>query len=83
MSAPPDPIIGTVTLTHEIQHVKLGALLDLVTLTLPDDGRRYYAPWRDDPRPLGGLLHGVYAYLGVTEFWRRQRNLPGNRVSSN
>jgi hypothetical protein len=39
-----------------------------------DDGRqRLYAPWRDDPRPLSGLLQGVYAFLGVTDFWRRRR----------
>jgi uncharacterized protein len=79
LSAPPDGVTGAVTLAHEIQHVKLGALLDVVTLMLPDDGRRYYAPWRDDPRPLGGLLQGAYAYLGVAGFWRRQRGLPGNQ----
>lgn len=80
LSAPPDRVTGAVTLAHEIQHVKLGALLDVVTLTLPDDGKRYYAPWRDDPRPLGGLLQGAYAYLGVSGFWRRQRILPGDQL---
>lgn len=25
------------------------------------------------PRPPGGLLHGVYAHMGVAQFWRRQR----------
>lgn len=74
MSRPPDPHTCAVTLTHEVQHVKLGALLDVVSLTLPDDGRRYYAPWRDDPRPVSGLLQGAYAYLGVTGFWRIQRH---------
>jgi uncharacterized protein len=82
LSFPSDPVTGAVTLTHEIQHVKLGALLDVVTLTLPDDGRRYYAPWRDDPRPLGGLLQGTYAYLGVSGFWRRQRRLPGSQLQA-
>jgi uncharacterized protein len=77
MSLPPDPITCAETLTHEIQHLKLGALLDIVRLTLPDDGRRYYAPWRDDPRPLNGLLQGAYAYLGVSGFWRRQRQHAG------
>jgi uncharacterized protein len=80
LSIPPDPVTGAVTLAHEIQHVKLGALLDVVTLMLPDDGRRYYAPWRDDPRPLDGLLQGAYAYLGVSGFWRRQRRLPDNQL---
>lgn len=73
MSVPPDPVSGAETLVHEVQHLKLAALLDVVRLTLPDDGRRYYAPWRDDPRPLVGLLQGTYAFLGITRFWREQR----------
>jgi HEXXH motif-containing protein len=73
MSVPRDPISGAESLVHEVQHLKLAALLDVVRLILPDDGRRYYAPWRDDPRPLGGLLQGTYAFLGVTRFWREQR----------
>jgi uncharacterized protein len=73
LSTPPDPVTMAVTLTHETQHAKLSALLDLVPLTQPDDGSRFYAPWRDDPRPASGLLQGAYAYLGVTGFWRRQR----------
>lgn len=75
LSAPPDAPILAVTLAHETQHAKLSALLDIVPLTMPDDGSRYYAPWREDPRPIPGLLQGAYAYLGVTDFWRRQRHL--------
>jgi uncharacterized protein len=75
MSQPADPYTCAVTFTHEVQHLKLGALLDIVRLTLPDDGRRYYAPWRTDPRPVSGLLQGAYAYTGVTGFWRTQRQL--------
>lgn len=71
MSDPVDPVTLAVTITHELQHVKLSALLDLVALTRPDDGTRCYAPWRDDPRPVSGLLQGTYAYLGVATFWRR------------
>jgi uncharacterized protein len=75
LSTPPDSRTCAMTLAHEVQHVKLSALLDIYPLTLPDDGRRYYAPWRDDPRPLDGLLQGAYAYIGVCEFWRRERTL--------
>ncbi|GLZ29917.1 hypothetical protein Lesp02_21070 [Lentzea sp. NBRC 105346] len=64
-----------VTLVHECQHTKLDALLDLVELYDPSDTRRYYSPWRADPRPNWGVLHGTYAFLGVAEFWR----LEGNR----
>jgi hypothetical protein len=45
--------------------------MHLVRLTESDDAGRYYAPWRDDPRPLSGLLQGVYAFFGIAEFWRR------------
>lgn len=74
MSTPPDGHALAVTLAHETQHAKLSALLDIVPLTKPDDGSRYYAPWRDDPRPAAGLLQGAYAYVGVTDFWQRQRH---------
>jgi uncharacterized protein len=73
MSRQPDKYLCAETLVHETQHLKLCALLDLVTLTLPDDGQRYYAPWRPDPRPISGLLQGAYAFLGVSGFWREQR----------
>jgi uncharacterized protein len=77
MSRPANAVGCAETLTHEAQHIKLGALLDFLPLTGPDDGRRYYAPWRADPRPLGGLLQGAYAYLGVSGFWRQQRRQAG------
>jgi len=73
MSPPPDRYTCAETLVHETQHLKLCGLLDLVTLTRPDDGQRYYAPWRPDPRPASGLLQGAYAFLGVSGFWREQR----------
>ncbi|MFD1544577.1 HEXXH motif domain-containing protein [Nonomuraea guangzhouensis] len=72
MSTPPDGRWLASTFAHEVQHAKLGAILDIVRLLEPDDGR-YYAPWRPDPRPLSGLIQGTYAYLGVSGFWRRQR----------
>lgn len=62
-----------VTLVHEMQHNKLAALLHLFDLLLPEGEEGYYAPWRPDPRPLVGLLHGAYAHLGVARFWERRR----------
>jgi HEXXH motif-containing protein len=76
VSPPADGRALAVAVVHEFQHAKLGALLDLITLHDGGPEARYYAPWRDDPRPLGGLLHGAYAFMGVTDFWRVQRTLP-------
>jgi uncharacterized protein len=55
---------------HEFQHVKLGALIDMFDLYDRTDRRLFYAPWREDPRPVGALLQGTYAHLGVTDYWR-------------
>jgi uncharacterized protein len=73
LSAPSDARSFALALCHEVQHAKLSAVIDIVALTRPDDGRRWYAPWREDPRPIGALLQGSYAFLGVSGFWRRQR----------
>ncbi|MFI8321214.1 HEXXH motif domain-containing protein [Streptomyces sp. NPDC085529] len=70
-SLPPDPVTFAVTLVHEFQHTKLGALLHLLTLERDGGEERHHAPWRDDPRPLSGLLQGAYAFLGITDFWAR------------
>jgi HEXXH motif-containing protein len=78
MSMASDPLTFAGALVHEFQHTKLNGVLDLVDLYRPSHVR-YYAPWREDPRPFGGLLHGAYAFLGVCDFWRVQRMLPMTR----
>ena len=57
-------------LVHEMQHVKLTALCDLMDLFDPGDPTGYRVPWRPDPRPVDGVLNGTYAYLAVGELWR-------------
>lgn len=75
---PPDPVMMAETLIHEYQHLKLGALLDMVPLLTPDGGGTLvYAPWRQNPRPAAGLLQGIYAHLAVVRFWNAQRHLGG------
>ncbi|MFR9787759.1 HEXXH motif domain-containing protein [Streptomyces sp. MB22_4] len=78
-SRPDDVAQLAATLVHEFQHTKLGGLMHLEPLieapTSPEAPETlFYAPWRDDPRPLGGLLQGIYAFLGVTRFWRSHRH---------
>ncbi|MGW6442033.1 HEXXH motif domain-containing protein [Lentzea sp. NPDC055074] len=61
-------------LVHEIQHSKLNALVDLVDLSA-EQTKWVYAPWRDDPRGLISMLHGIYAFTSVVEFLHVQRDL--------
>ncbi|GAB7050434.1 HEXXH motif domain-containing protein [Catenuloplanes indicus] len=64
-----------VTLVHEFQHSKLSAVLALCPMYAPSGAERHFAPWRTDPRPTGGLLQGVYAFLGVADAWSRLRGI--------
>ncbi|MCB5181260.1 aKG-HExxH-type peptide beta-hydroxylase [Streptomyces antimicrobicus] len=70
VSRPPDALALAEAMVHEFQHSKLGALLHLFPLLHDDGAEVHYAPWRPDPRHTTGLLHGAYAFTGVTGFWR-------------
>ncbi|MEV6603861.1 HEXXH motif domain-containing protein [Kutzneria sp. NPDC051319] len=72
LTLPTDAPRLAAVLIHEFAHSKLNGLFDLVTLDVEDRDEICYAPWRDDPRPLHGLLHGVYSFLAVTDFWRAE-----------
>lgn len=69
-STPRTPGYLAATLVHELQHAKLSALADLVQLHTAGAQRRYWAPWRPDPRPFDGLLQGAYSHLALAEYWQ-------------
>lgn len=59
-----------VLLVHELQHAKLSAVLERYDLVDPHYAGRLRVPWRPDPRPVEGVLHGTYAHLAVADVWR-------------
>ncbi|MFI1989999.1 aKG-HExxH-type peptide beta-hydroxylase [Actinoplanes sp. NPDC020271] len=71
MSAPANDTSLAVALLHETHHSVLNAVHGLFELVQPESALGY-SPWRDDPRPAFGILHGVYAFLAVTRFWRAE-----------
>ncbi|MFC1413974.1 FxsB family cyclophane-forming radical SAM/SPASM peptide maturase [Streptacidiphilus sp. N1-12] len=72
VAATDDPETLALLLLHEIQHAKLGALMDVVDLHDEQDSHLYPAAWREDLRPLEGLLQGTYAHIAVADFWRNR-----------
>lgn len=78
VARPGDPETLALFLIHEMQHVKLYALLDIAELYDKTDRTRYFAPWREEYRPLGMYLNGAYAHIAVTEYWHVQSQIrPG------
>ena len=57
------------SLVHEFQHSKLNMVSRVVDLTGGDAQGHFYAPWRDDPRPILAMLHGIFAFTAVAEYW--------------
>jgi uncharacterized protein len=82
IARPGDPAVLALLLMHEFQHVKLGAVLDVLDLHDAADTGLYYAPWRDDPRPLEGLLQGTYAHIAVADYWRIRRLTAGTETAA-
>jgi hypothetical protein len=59
-------------IVHEFGHTELHVLMSVIPLTGdvgPDEF--FYSPWRPDPRPLAGLLHGLYVFSEVLRFLTR------------
>ncbi|WFB06725.1 HEXXH motif-containing putative peptide modification protein [Streptomyces sp. LX-29] len=69
-SEPLDAVQLAATLAHEIHHSKLNVLTHMYSLVDSDAEAHLYAPWRNEPRPLRGMLQGVYAFTAVARFWR-------------
>ena len=55
---------------HEFHHTRMFVLEALApVLTADPDASVHYSPWRDDRRPLRGLLHALYVHIPVTRYW--------------
>lgn len=72
--AVPNPYSAAEACIHEFHHNRLFALEAEEPLLAPAPGATdadavYYSPWRDEPRPIRGLLHAVYVTLAQTELW--------------
>ncbi|MFE6287367.1 HEXXH motif domain-containing protein [Streptomyces sp. NPDC057877] len=70
-STPPTAATFAATIVHELQHAKLAALHEAVALHHAGEEKRYWAPWRPDPRHYDGLLQGTYSHLALADFFQR------------
>lgn len=63
-------------LVHEFYHNQLSIFMTVEPhLQFPDD-ELLYSPWREDPRPLFGLYHGLYVFTGLLGFLERVEKNP-------
>lgn len=55
---------------HETMHLHLTLLEAVVDLVLPGSSALYYSPWREEDRPVRGVLHGLFVFRAVQAFYQ-------------
>lgn len=53
---------------HEAMHLKLSLIQEHVRLIQRGNTETYYSPWRQEQRPLNGVLHGIFVFRAVYDF---------------
>ncbi|MFD3521542.1 aKG-HExxH-type peptide beta-hydroxylase [Streptomyces sp. NPDC058653] len=77
------------SLIHEAMHLQL-TLVDSIEPLVVDDRASGYSPWKDEVRPVTGLLHGLYVFAvihqafgiltGVRGEWRQYCRKRSNTI---
>jgi hypothetical protein len=81
MSMPASPVVLAESLTHEAAHFWLH-LVEEVGEFAPGawDENEWISPWREDPRPIGGIIHGVHVFssaaLVISQWLQEGARLP-------
>jgi len=60
---------------HEAMHLKLTLIEKHCPLILSGSDATYYSPWRDERRPVRGVLHGLFVFRAVYDFYSRIKNV--------
>ena len=70
---------------HEAMHQYLYQLEFLSPLLTSDSPKteEFYSPWRTDPRPLSGVLHGAFVFAEVASFYHILVKKPNSFMESN
>jgi len=58
------------SILHEAMHLKLTLLENVVPLIEANSKATFYSPWRDEERPIRGVLHGLFVFRGILEFYK-------------
>ena len=58
------------SIIHEAMHLQLTLIENHMAFVKPNCNENYYSPWRDEKRPARGVLHGLYVFRSILEFFR-------------
>lgn len=58
------------SILHEAMHLKLTLIENIVPLVQPNTTSLHYSPWRDEERPVRGVLHGLFIFRSIGGFYK-------------
>lgn len=68
--SPPADLRVAEAVLHETMHLQLTLLESVMDLVLPGSLALYYSPWREENRPVRGVLHGLFVFRAVQTFYQ-------------
>jgi HEXXH motif-containing protein len=64
------------SILHEAMHLKLTLIENFCPLVEIGSKETYYSPWRDEQRPIRGVLHGLFVFRAIADFYFQLNHLP-------
>jgi hypothetical protein len=58
------------SIIHEAMHLKLTLIEKKLPLIESETRDTFFSPWRDEMRPVRGVLHGLFVFRVINEFYR-------------
>lgn len=55
---------------HEAMHLKLTLVEEVLSLVNTQSSAVYFSPWRDEMRPAQGVLHGLFVFRAIHDFYQ-------------
>lgn len=65
---------------HEAMHLKLTLIEEVSALVNTQSNAVYPSPWRDEKRPAQGVLHGLFVFRAVYDFYKQFFSLATNAL---
>ena len=63
------------SILHETMHLMLTLVEIHVDLIEPNSQETFYSPWRDESRQIRGVLHGLFVFRGLLEYYKLMKNI--------
>lgn len=63
------------SILHEAMHLKLTLVENILPLVNPFTGNVFFSPWRDEKRPARGVLHGLFVFKAILDYFTLVKNL--------